>query len=79
MPDRAAATSTLKKAYLWRRPGLERRAWDSNPQPLAGHHISSVAASHSLTLRAQKSKIEDLGLLIDDRARRPRLQAEIDA
>jgi hypothetical protein len=22
----------------------ERRAWDSNPQPLAGHHISSVAA-----------------------------------
>ena len=30
---------------------LERRARESNPQPLAGHHISSVAASHSLTLR----------------------------
>ena len=29
----------------------ERRARDSNPQPLAGHHISSVAANHSLTLR----------------------------
>src|SRR4051812_48221780 len=29
----------------------ERRARDSNSQPLSGHHISSVAASHSLTLR----------------------------
>src|SRR5205085_729557 len=29
----------------------ERRARGSNPQPLAGHHISSVAANHSLTLR----------------------------
>ena len=29
----------------------KRRARDSNPQPLSGHHISSVAASHSLTLR----------------------------
>jgi hypothetical protein len=29
----------------------ERRAWDSNPQPLSGHDISSVAASHSLTLQ----------------------------
>ena len=29
----------------------ERRAWDSNPQPLAGHHNSNVAASHSRTLR----------------------------
>jgi hypothetical protein len=29
----------------------KRRARDSNPQPLAGHHISSVTASHSLTLR----------------------------
>ena len=28
----------------------ERRARDSNSQPLAGHYISSVAASHSLTL-----------------------------
>ena len=38
-----------------RRPAAsdnKRRARDSNPQPLAGHHISSVAASHSLTLRA---------------------------
>src|SRR5262245_16946922 len=32
-------------------PLQQRRARDSNPQPLAGHHISSVAASHSLTLR----------------------------
>ena len=30
---------------------LQRRAGDSNPQPLAGHLISSQAASHSLTLR----------------------------
>ena len=29
----------------------KRRARDSNPQPLTGHHISSVAASHSLTLQ----------------------------
>ena len=29
----------------------KRRARESNPQPLSGHHISSVAASHSLTLR----------------------------
>jgi hypothetical protein len=30
---------------------LKRRARGSNPQPLTGHHISSVAANHSLTLR----------------------------
>jgi hypothetical protein len=30
---------------------LRRRARGSNPQPLTGHHISSVAANHSLTLR----------------------------
>ena len=36
----------------------QRRARESNPQPLAGHHISSVAASHSLTLRVvRKSSI----------------------
>ena len=29
----------------------KRRAWDSNPQLLSEHHISSVAASHSHTLR----------------------------
>src|SRR5687768_12092102 len=29
----------------------KRRARDSNPQPVSRHHISSVAASHSLTLR----------------------------
>jgi integrase/recombinase XerD len=29
----------------------ERRARGSNPQPVTRHHISSVAASHSLTLR----------------------------
>ena len=28
----------------------KRRARDSNPQPVSRHHISSVAASHSLTL-----------------------------
>ena len=31
----------------------KRRAWDSNPQPLTGHHISSVAANHSLTLQTR--------------------------
>ena len=29
----------------------KRRARDSNPQPVSRHDISSVAASHSLTLR----------------------------
>ena len=29
----------------------KRRARDSNSQPLSGHHISSVAANHSLTLQ----------------------------
>ena len=38
---------------------LQRRARGSNPQPLSGHHISSVAASHSLTLR-KGSKLADL-------------------
>jgi hypothetical protein len=32
-------------------PNKERRARDLNPQPVTRHHISSVAASHSLTLR----------------------------
>ena len=31
----------------------QRRARDSNSQPVARHHISSVAASHSLTLQQQ--------------------------
>ena len=35
----------------WRPANLERRAWDSNPQLLSEHHISSVAANHSLTLQ----------------------------
>ena len=35
----------------WRRGSTERRAWDSNPQPVSRHHISSVAANHSLTLQ----------------------------
>lgn len=30
---------------------LERRARDSNSQPLTGHHISNVTANHSLTLQ----------------------------
>src|SRR4029079_13289075 len=33
----------------------KRRARDSNSQPLAGHYISSVAASHSLTLQGRAS------------------------
>ena len=35
----------------------ERRARESNPQPLTGHHISSVAASHSLTLQTCSKSI----------------------
>gem|GEM_PF-6249418 len=38
---------------------VERRARDSNPQPVARHHISSVTASHSLTLR----KLPDMILI----------------
>jgi hypothetical protein len=34
----------------------KRRAWDSNPQPVSRHDISSVAASHSLTLRNRQAK-----------------------
>ena len=30
---------------------FKRRAWESNPQPVSRHLISSEAASHSLTLR----------------------------
>jgi hypothetical protein len=40
-----------------RMTGLKkRRAWDSNPQLLSEHDISSVAASHSLTLRNRQAK-----------------------
>src|SRR5262245_23572367 len=46
----------------------KRRARDSNPQPLAGHHISSVAASHSLTLRAAER-------FYSSRSRRPAQRA----
>lgn len=42
---KAAAGRDLRK-------NQQRRARDSNSQPLAGHHISSVTASHSLTLLA---------------------------
>ncbi len=35
----------------FRNESSERRARESNPQPVSRHHISSVAASHSLTLR----------------------------
>ena len=35
----------------WRAVDRERRARDSNPQPLTGHIISNDAASHSLTLQ----------------------------
>ena len=53
--ERGPARCLLKiraKAIL-RRPSQhqERRARESNPQPVSRHHISSVAASHSLTLR----------------------------
>jgi hypothetical protein len=36
--------SGLIHQHLRQRQKQKRRAWDSNPQPLAGHHISSVAA-----------------------------------
>ncbi len=39
----------------------ERRARDSNPQPVSRHHISSVAASHSLTLRRPAPTCSRLG------------------
>ncbi len=42
--------SGLHKSLL-RNDLQERRAWDSNPQPVSRHLISSEAASHSLTLR----------------------------
>ena len=41
----------------WRPANLERRAWDSNPQLLSEHHISSVAANHSLTLQSEKNRV----------------------
>ncbi len=51
IPTNASAKKKPRKSL--RGLGLEkRRARDSNSQPLAGHHISSVAANHSLTLRS---------------------------
>ena len=41
----------LQRLATARKSSTQRRARESNPQPLSGHHISSVAASHSLTLR----------------------------
>jgi hypothetical protein len=35
---------------------IKRRARGSNPQPVSRHHISSVAANHSLTLRKRLFK-----------------------
>jgi hypothetical protein len=32
---------------------MKRRAWESNPQPVSRHLISSQAASHSLTLLSE--------------------------
>ena len=50
LPQRALRKSlriqSLRSAALFK-----RRARDSNSQPVARHHISSVAASHSLTLQ----------------------------
>ena len=47
-----ATRSELARRYAKRHNDLrKRRARGSNPQPLTGHHISSVAANHSLTLR----------------------------
>jgi hypothetical protein len=43
---KALAITRLRALFL-----RERRARDSNPQPVTRHDISSVAASHSLTLR----------------------------
>lgn len=42
---------------LRRRSLFKRRAWESNPQPVSRHHISSVTASHSLTLRKLVAKL----------------------
>ncbi len=51
-PKTASARKLLVINHLRAVSLSQRRARDSNPQPLAGHHISSVAASHSLTLPA---------------------------
>src|SRR5690606_24744233 len=59
---RQAAVAKTKGPAFW--PGLsrgvvagsERRAWDSNPQPVSRHLISSQAAHHSLTLRTLLQK-----------------------
>ena len=40
-----------KCAHLTSHGISKRRARDSNSQPVSRHHISSVAASHSLTLQ----------------------------
>ena len=45
-----------KRYNVWRlrrREIVERRARDSNPQPVTRHFISNEAASHSPTLRMQ--------------------------
>ena len=47
--------------------GAERRARDSNPQPVSRHDISSVAASHSLTLRKSTRRGSYQRKLIVDR------------
>jgi hypothetical protein len=47
----------------------ERRARGSNPQPVSRHDISSVAASHSLTLRTRSGRGEPARILADQTAR----------
>jgi len=65
----AAGSSHCCQGAAKNAPRSERRAWDSNPQPLSGHDISSVAASHSLTLqtRARRQFLERKAPLCDNR------------
>ena len=45
---------TSKVSLSDSKPKKERRARDSNSQPVTRHRISSAAASHSLTLRCRR-------------------------
>ena len=58
-PECGKSETTL---YIWARwckfsDENQRRARDSNPQPLAGHLISNQAASHSRTLRNRPNNL----------------------
>ena len=56
----SCATTAHRKApqvFAGARDPSERRARESNPQPVARHLISSQAANHSHTLRASRRKV----------------------